>query len=255
MKWIFLSPHLDDAVLSCGGIIYALTCARQDVEIWTICAGDPPAGPLSPLAQILHTRWRTSRNAPEIRRGEDQTACSLLGARAVHFDIPECIYRYQPGTNKPLIQSNEELFQPLPEFEKPLALQLSQMLAKHIDSENRLVAPLAIGNHIDHHLVLTAAKALNRPLYFYPEYPYEVTVGKTSSSLISPEWQVVQFTLPVVNLYAWQASIAAYRTQISTFWSSLEAMKSSLHDYWQKNGGSKLWYSQPDPRLINFSKT
>jgi len=42
MHWIYLSPHLDDAVLSCGGIIWQQVQSGHQVEIWTICAADPP---------------------------------------------------------------------------------------------------------------------------------------------------------------------------------------------------------------------
>jgi hypothetical protein len=35
MRWIYLSPHLDDAALSAGGLIYEQTQAGIQVEIWT----------------------------------------------------------------------------------------------------------------------------------------------------------------------------------------------------------------------------
>ena len=41
MRWIYLSPHLDDAVFSAGGLIYEQTQAGTPVEIWTIMCGDP----------------------------------------------------------------------------------------------------------------------------------------------------------------------------------------------------------------------
>ena len=43
--WIFLSAHCDDAVLSAGGLVWELTRRGERAEIWTICAGDPPANP------------------------------------------------------------------------------------------------------------------------------------------------------------------------------------------------------------------
>jgi len=39
MRWIYLSPHFDDAVLSCGGLIFDQTCGGTAVEIWTVFAG------------------------------------------------------------------------------------------------------------------------------------------------------------------------------------------------------------------------
>jgi LmbE family N-acetylglucosaminyl deacetylase len=33
MRWIYLSPHFDDAVLSCGGLIFDQAQAGTPVEI------------------------------------------------------------------------------------------------------------------------------------------------------------------------------------------------------------------------------
>ena len=55
MRWIYISPHLDDAVLSAGGLIYEQTRAGMDVEIWNFMCGFPPSEELSPYAQILHS--------------------------------------------------------------------------------------------------------------------------------------------------------------------------------------------------------
>ena len=59
MRWIYISPHFDDAVLSCGGLIFEQARQGIPVEIWTICAGDAPPGPLSQLAQDCHVQWGT----------------------------------------------------------------------------------------------------------------------------------------------------------------------------------------------------
>ena len=45
MHWIYLSPHFDDAVLSCGGMIWEQVHSGETVEIWTLCAGQIPKGP------------------------------------------------------------------------------------------------------------------------------------------------------------------------------------------------------------------
>ena len=40
---LYLSPHFDDAALSCGGQIATFTAAGQSVLVVTITGGDPPA--------------------------------------------------------------------------------------------------------------------------------------------------------------------------------------------------------------------
>ena len=68
MHWIFLSPHYDDAALSCGGIIWEAVRRGAQVSIWTVCAATPPTGQLSPFAEELHARWETGPQAPLQRR-------------------------------------------------------------------------------------------------------------------------------------------------------------------------------------------
>ena len=89
MKWIYISPHLDDAVFSCGGTIWEQICRGEAVEIWTMCAGDPPPGLLTPFAETLHQRWGTGFDSLAERRTEDYAAAAVLGASIVHFDIPD----------------------------------------------------------------------------------------------------------------------------------------------------------------------
>ena len=85
MRWIYLSPHFDDAVLSCGGLIWEQAKKGKAVEIWTICAGDAPPGLLSPLARECHQLWGVP--SPELlvptRRIENLEAAVTLGASTV----------------------------------------------------------------------------------------------------------------------------------------------------------------------------
>ena len=57
MRWIYISPHLDDAVLSAGGLIHDQAWDGNRVEIWTLVCGFPPEAELTPFAQVLHFQW------------------------------------------------------------------------------------------------------------------------------------------------------------------------------------------------------
>src|SRR5215510_3669383 len=95
MRWIYLSPHLDDAALSAGGLIYEQTQAGIPVEIWTFMCGDPQLTEHSPLTQRLHEIWGFADAAETVRerRKEDMRAAEILGAKVLHFDFLDCIYR------------------------------------------------------------------------------------------------------------------------------------------------------------------
>src|SRR5690606_40272002 len=95
MRYIYLSPHLDDAALSAGGWIYEQTQKSMPVEIWTIMCGYPPHENLSPFAQVLHMQWGMNSAEAVVRgrRQEDYTSANVLGATVRHFDFLDCIYR------------------------------------------------------------------------------------------------------------------------------------------------------------------
>src|SRR5512144_3291706 len=95
MRWIYLSPHLDDAVFSAGGLIYEQTRAGLPVEIWTFMCGYPPDSDVSPFAQLIHTQWgfASAEETIRMRRAEDQRAAAILGANTLYFDFLDCIYR------------------------------------------------------------------------------------------------------------------------------------------------------------------
>ena len=85
MRWIYISPHLDDAVLSAGGLIYEQTRAGMDVEIWNFMCGFPPNAELSPYAQILHKDWGIS-SADDVvtsRSPANFQAARVVGAQTV----------------------------------------------------------------------------------------------------------------------------------------------------------------------------
>ncbi|HPJ57664.1 MAG TPA: PIG-L family deacetylase, partial [Kiritimatiellia bacterium] len=97
---IYLSPHLDDAVLSCGGQLAARVRRGERVLVATLAAGDP-VRPLPPLARALHAEWKLDDSC-EARREEDRRACGRLGAEVFHVVLPDAMYRRHPATGEPL---------------------------------------------------------------------------------------------------------------------------------------------------------
>lgn len=254
MKWIYLSPHLDDAALSCGGPVWEQASAGQAVEVWSICAGDPPPGPLSPFAQSLHARWDTGPSSAAGRRAEDRSACQILGANSRHFPIPDCIYRRDPETGEHLYASEEAIFGPVDPREASLVDELSQTLVRELRGADNLVCPLGLGGHVDHRLARAAverlyagagmgdAEARDRDLpalWYYADYPYVMREGAEQS----PEEGLEAVVHPVSSegLRAWQAAVAAYESQISTFWEDMESMRAEIRAYCEEMGGVLLW--------------
>lgn len=253
MHWIYLSPHFDDVALSCGGLVWEQAQGGAQASIWTICAGDAPEGPVSPFAEELHARWETGSQAVSTRRQEDINACARLSASYRHFHIPDCIYRYagmgdgsRPSASATedrlfLYTTNEEICGPLNPAESSLVKQLSADLAQVLPPEVQLVCPLAIGGHVDHRLTRLAAQALERPLWYYADYPYVLENLEEVESLRQTGWQANPFPISAAGLEAWQESVAAHRSQISTFWPNLPSMRVAIDAYHKMFAGILLW--------------
>lgn len=172
MTWIYLSPHLDDVALSVGGLLWEQSQGGEHVAVWTICGGDPPPGGFSPFAESLHSRWETGIEAMQTRRTEDIEACRTLGAKPIHFDISDCIYRRSPKTEKHLYDSEDSLWIPVHPDEEELIVQLTKSFKELLPPDANVVCPLALGGHVDHRLTRSASERLGIPLWFYADYPY-----------------------------------------------------------------------------------
>ncbi len=241
MRWIYLSPHFDDVVLSCGGLVWEQVRAGQQVEIWTIAAGTPPDNqPLSEFALQLHERWKTGLEAVAVRRGEDEAAGQRLGAGLRYWNLPDCIYRRLPDGSW-LVNGEDDLWQALHPQEEPVVNRLCAWLAEELRRDDAVVCPLTLGNHVDHNLVRAAAERLDRALWYYADYPYVVKSQTIEDGKLGQDWQTVCQGVSREGLAAWQEAVACHASQISTFWGGLDEMRAALEAYWSSGGGTCLW--------------
>lgn len=243
-KYLFISPHLDDVVLSCGGIVHNLSLEGFSVKILTIFSGDPANHqPLSSFAQTLHNRWNLPQNAVTYRRAEDKKAIHVLGAESAYLNYLDCIYRYTQD-ELPLISQEEDLYMEIPENEFSFTDEIQQKIKSEIDENTLLVTPLAIGGHLDHRITRMVIEKFSNPIYYYADYPYITRQNSEVSSFIDPEWKKIQFTLSNEDLMAWVSAIGEYHSQLSTFWADKQTMQDEILNYYNAGGGKNLWLGQ-----------
>lgn len=227
--------------LSCGGLAWEQAQRGDRVEVWTICAGDPPPGSISPFAERLHNRWQTSHDAPAKRREEDLASCAVMGASVVHLPFQDCIYRRSETENLPLYASENALFGPLHPQEALTVEQLSGELERRLPENAELVCPMTIGGHVDHRLVRAGAERLGRQLWFYADVPYVLKYPDELKKLIQDNWIRQSFPISDAGLTAWEQAVAAHASQITSFWPNLEAMRAIIGSYCRENEGIRLW--------------
>jgi 2'-N-acetylparomamine deacetylase len=242
-EWVFLSAHFDDVVLSAGGMVWELANRGDEVEIWTICAGDPPFGrPLTPYAQLLHSFWGIGEDVPTTRSQEDAACCRVLGASSYRrYTVPDNIYRYFPGTDEPVVQALEDNFGPLQPLESYLIPSVSDFLHKNLRDACELVVPLSIGNHRDHVLTRKAAERLGISLWHYVDYPYLIQGDYDLGDWVPCDAKQFSLQISAAGLRAWQNGFACHRSQINLFWSDEDEMRASIERYCAAGYGSALW--------------
>jgi LmbE family N-acetylglucosaminyl deacetylase len=244
---VYISPHLDDAVLSCGGRIWQQAEAGHSVAVVTVFAGAPDRGTsLSPYAQGLHERWGQAVDAVKERRRENQEALALLGAEVVDWCYRDCIYRKTPEGDH-AYASEEALWGRVHPAEVGLLRELTgRMAALPLTVKGEIYAPLAVGGHVDHRVVRRAAERCGMDghppaLSYYEDFPYAadsegVKAASWYLSLAGDRWKAEIVHLSNEALEAKIAAIARYRSQMSTFWADQAGMAASVRAFAESVG-------------------
>jgi LmbE family N-acetylglucosaminyl deacetylase len=238
MRWIYLSPHLDDAVLSAGGFICEQTASGIEFEIWTIMSGIPPGMELTQYAKGMHDQWGTGTPEETIRhrRDEDRKAASIVGARTVQLDFLDCIYRR--GRDGTALYS--DIHSAPDKADEELTSQIADALMARLKPDDVILCQLAIGGHVDHVVVRSAAEMLARPLIYCADIPYLFNYPEDLSIKTAGMQESLQ-PVSETNFGHWLEAIGAYVSQINSLFENSESMQAKMRNYWSKRGGIPLW--------------
>lgn len=166
---LFLSPHLDDAAFSCGGLMAQLADAGwRTVMMTAFTASVLPATGFA-LACQLDKGLDAAIDYMALRRDEDRAAAAILGVTDLRWlNLPEAPHR---GYGSP-----SELFGAI----RPDDM-VWQGLAEHIAAAtdelqpDLVLGPQGLGNHVDHRQMIRAVSdTVRQPLAFYRDAPYAI---------------------------------------------------------------------------------
>lgn len=259
-RHVYLSPHYDDAALSCGGLIHQQAQAGELVLVLTLCAAPPdPDDPLSPYAAAMHRAWGAAGNVVAARQAEDQAAMQILGADYLRLNFTDCIYRGQPHTGEWYYTSDEDIFGKVHPAEIGLATSMANAVVEMAPAgdSTTLYAPLGVGHHVDHQLAHAAAWQLRGRGYrvlFYQDYPYadpafanryphtlEVTLAKRQAVNLQPRL----YPLAEADLAAKIAAIRCYGSQLPILFNSHTNVEGYIRNYARHVGkgqpAARLW--------------
>lgn len=236
---VYLSSHLDDAVLSCGGRIWQQSQAGASVVVVTVFAGIPDPDSLSAYARELHERWGSAGDAVEARKDEDREALALLGADCVHWPYLDCVYRTTPE-GEWAYASEESLWRRMHPSEADLIAELiGRMSGIPLAPGGSVCTPLAAGRHVDHRIVRRAAEGCGQDLTYYEDFPYASDAERVKAALAEGRWEAELVSLSGEGLEAKAAAIASYRSQLSTFWRDRQDMVEAVRTSARRVGGGE----------------
>ena len=177
-QYLFLSPHLDDAILSCGAYIYKLARNNSRILIATVFSGSADTRQLSQLAADFNSRCNLNNDAMKTRRAEDIKAAKSVNADTVHLNLLECLYR-QTNDELPQYTSPDDIFIADLNKEKETVDKVESVLWETFNPADyeEIYVPLGIGRHIDHLILRKAAEDLYNgsginKLIYYEDIPY-----------------------------------------------------------------------------------
>ena len=211
-------------------------------------------GQLTEFARHMHEIWGTTsiEETIRIRREEDRHAAGLVGAKAVHFDFLDCIYRR--GLNGEALYLSE-VFVPPHQQESDLPAQLGQTISRWMQSDDIVVCPLGIGGHVDHVLVRQAAEMAirtsphQRQMVYVADIPYLLN-HPDELAPITAGMSPVLHPVSEVGLDSWMQAIEAYASQQSSLFDSPTSMRVLIRGYWSETQGVRLWTAKPmDSRI------
>lgn len=223
-RLVFISPHLDDAVLSCGGLISKLS-PKYHIEVWTLFCGRPLWPRKSPLVRWLHGICN-ARNASELlrrRRLEDKHALNIVGASGKYLSFLDSVYRLET-ISKPLYHAS--CVGNVHAKDSRLVSAISAALKKRLHAQDVVFCPLGIGNHVDHIITRQAVDAVDEiKISYYQDVPY--VMSETNAGNVLPSFKELQVSLGPDNLSSWYNASVAYDSQMQM----LFPQKSALEDY------------------------
>lgn len=231
----FISPHLDDAVLSAGGLLRHLVESKVPVKVVTIFTTTSPP----PYIRFVRNAMRNAGYTDmaryyQARRAEDRAVMGKLGVEHTHLGfveasqrkledistlrrrigrfVAEVLHRYPTGYHifsGRVCQVDNKLIQ---EVKNKLLAGLQDI------DKNVVFCPVGLGLHVDHILVRDICAQLFKNIIYWEDFPYNVNPrfkGKMPTQFIQKNR---------LTLHRWNESVDKKGDLIEGYQSQLESL-------------------------------
>jgi LmbE family N-acetylglucosaminyl deacetylase len=184
---VAVSPHLDDAVLSCGALLEYLArrCPVTVVTVFTTAS--PRPWPLPARRQMRAIGEHDAERFYRQRQAEDSVVLGGMGTAWVHLGFVDALFR-RVGPGPGLLPGRPQR-PAYPTFrfdaargriaaaDARLTDEITAATAGVVRNADArlLLAPLGVGRHVDHLIARAATRDLEPRAVYYSDFPYSET--------------------------------------------------------------------------------
>jgi LmbE family N-acetylglucosaminyl deacetylase len=168
---LVISPHIDDAALSVGGIIHKGTRLGKSFTVLNIFSRQEFQTGIRVPEECIH----------DIAAAEDEIAGRCLGYESINAGLKGAAERYNLPMNKFIGLEIGDIISSR-EFSKD-AVTVKNILKQQLEQKEYhcIMSPMGIGGHLDHlivsyavHLLITDNELDSKGLVYYEDLPYSM---------------------------------------------------------------------------------
>ncbi|MGM7777461.1 PIG-L deacetylase family protein [Arthrobacter sp. KNU-44] len=190
--WLFLSPHLDDAVLSCGALMESAANNRKVVVATLFTEAGPAPYTRAARSFLRQCSAHDAGDLFEARRREDAAVFNDLGVQPIHLGATDALFRKR---EEKMVRSGvlgralPELVHRYPTYRFDIALgrisrgdaslisrlrdSVAGLIQQH--SADLVFCPVGVGRHVDHLITRMVGEAFTNHVVYYSDFPYDQT--------------------------------------------------------------------------------
>jgi LmbE family N-acetylglucosaminyl deacetylase len=235
-RLLVLAPHPDDAALSVGGLLVRL---REPVVLCTIF------GRSNYTSRGFHAHWQT---VSAIRKTEDAAFAASIGATLRYPALPEAAIRIGPSERLIFAKAGGRVAD-YPRLDAVLEATIASMRPRAV------LAPAALGGHVDHILVRRVVSRILRtrdvPIAYYEDLPYAARIGawRLVESILSFDARLKPLTVDITDqLTGKLRRLGLYKSQLGP------AERSAVRRHskrWGPGAVERLWSQWPVTAILD----
>jgi LmbE family N-acetylglucosaminyl deacetylase len=213
---IIISPHPDDAILSCGELLQQLfgKVSCTIITVFTKANGGPHT--LSTKQFLKASGERDALSLYKERRKEDEKAQKFLGTKIINLGLEDALFRRKKQKTMwgKFIPELDHIY---PTYRwhilngiapiDPAIADLKKKLKPFINKKAIIIIPYGIGDHVDHLLTSKVSRELFNNAIFYSDFPYNIRLnnyGKTTGMQVYKLQPDIQRKNKLIQIYKTQ---------------------------------------------------